>query len=96
MSRTFRAKRGDQFGALPWGRDGRPGNPWKLADATIALHFHSDVHDRDGPRGQQVKRKITKIRRADIKDEFRRILELPEQDFLDRERGYGRIYRWFD
>lgn len=93
MSKTCRAKSGDQWNAGFHGWIGLPGNPWQYADATVASYFHSDNPRRDGPCGQINKRTGNKRRRNHSRIEMKRILANPEHEFSTIERRCTSVHR---
>jgi hypothetical protein len=97
MSRTYRAKRGDQYGARPWGWDEYGYPNWQRNDATIATFFHSDCHYRDGSLGQTLKYHTDSKRRADAREQLHRVSRDPEAvEYVCREREYRGIVWHYD
>lgn len=96
MSRTYRARRGDQYHGRPWGHDtDLYGHDWKRCDATTTKFFHSDGHWRDAVRGQIVKHVSARRRRADTRRETFHVMKDAEREYLDREGHYRKITWWY-
>lgn len=88
MSKTVRAKSGDQYWATcdhPWADEA---SSWRQRDATRAIYFHSDCFHRDGTGGQFLKAKTSLRRRSRDRLELHKLLKDDEHDFFDIEKSY--------
>jgi bacillopeptidase F (M6 metalloprotease family) len=89
MSRTIRAKSGDQYWATSnysWETDA---STWRRKDKTRATYFHSDCPGRDRTAGQHMKEKTSIRRRSRDRTELQKLAIDDEHDYFD----IGKIYK---
>jgi hypothetical protein len=88
VSRTVRAKTGDQYWAsckYSWDEEN---STWRRRAETRATYFHSDCPGRDRVEGQNMKQKTSLRRRARDRMEMHKMLKDDEHDFFDIGKSY--------
>jgi hypothetical protein len=88
VSRTVRAKTGDQYWAsckYSWDEEH---STWRRRAETRATYFHSDCPGRDRIEGQNMKQKTSLRRRARDRMEMHKMLKDEEHDFFDIGKSY--------
>lgn len=88
MTRTVRARSGDQYWAsckYSWETEK---STWRRKDKTRAIYFHSDCYKRDGTGGQYLKEKTTVRRRSRDRIELQKLSKDGEHDYFDIGKSY--------
>jgi hypothetical protein len=94
MSRTYRAKSGNQFWRGKY-RSCWTGDSWGDTPEGIVKYWESDIPNRLGIVKVATKRQFREVSRADTRAELGLILKDEEHDFYNREKLYkGFSWNW--
>ena len=88
MSKTVRAKSGDQYWASSRYSWEDEHSTWRRRDSTRATYFHSDCPGRDRTAGQHMKEKTSLRRRARDRIELSKLVKDAEHDHFDVGKSY--------